>query len=283
MKKSWAWVNRQVMPLEEAAIPLSSAGFLLGDGVFETLRARRGKIFRENLHRARLACGLDVLGIDPGVLDTATAALHAVCESATPALDDVYLRVQVVREPSAGEQAAGSVTALARPCPVYPAHWFGPGVRLAISTLQIDPGAPLAGVKSLSYLPQVLARRQAQATGFDDALILNTEGRVCEAAHANVIARTGRVVYAPGREEGALNGVTRHVLLEWTREAGYEYETRLPCDVLAEADEAVLTSTLAGVVPVASIDSFPEAHLAGSEGAMAKEMRTVYETLLHTG
>ena len=202
--------------------------------------------------------------------------------AAADAFDDLYLRVQVVHEPGSGHPAAtGRVSALARPCPVYPENWYRHGVRLGVAALRCDPQAPLAGVKSLSYLPQVLARRDAQARGFDDALILNTAGRVCESAHGNVIARRDHTLYAPGREEGALAGVTRRALLQWAKTVGYAIESRLPWEALREIEEVMLVSTLAGVVPVAAIEGMGSVHLSGADGALVAAMAAAYEALLN--
>ncbi len=278
---SWAWLEGRVMPLAEATVALSSPGFLLGDGVFETLRARHGRIFRPEWHWERMAHGLEVLGIDPAVLETVETAVHEVCDAAASLLDDIYLRVQVVRELNHDGPARGRVSTIARPCPTYPPHWYRDGVSLGVADLRSDPHAPLSGVKSLSYLPHTLARRRAQGRGFDEALILNTEGRVCESAYGNVIARIDHVLYSPGREEGALDGVTRRVLLDWAQSQGYAIETRLPWMVLAEAEEVVLVSTLAGVVPVAAIEHLPQTHFAGAKGKLFSALRAAYEKLLN--
>lgn len=276
---AWAWCKGRLMPLADATLALDDPGFLLGDGVFETLRARRGRIFEWSRHRARMAHGLDVLGIAPEALDTAQEALEALASRTDSATEDTYLRVQVVREADTSTHAAGRVTALARPLPAYPAHWHAEGVRLGLAEWRCELQSPLAGVKSLSYLPQVLARRRVQARGFDDALILNSEGRVCESAHGNIIARLERTLYAPGREEGALAGVTRDVLLRWAQDNGYDVEIRLPRDVLGEMEEAVLVSTLAGVVPVASVEGL-DTRFAGGEGELAVALAQAYEVLL---
>lgn len=275
----WAWIEGSVVPLAEASVPLDDPGFLLGDGVFETLRGRRGRLFEWPRHRARMAHGLEVLGIATAGLETVQEALKALAAVGAGAFDDQYLRVQMVRVPGAGTSIPGRLTALVRPLPEYPAHWYESGVRLGVAEWRCDPRSPLAGVKSLSYLPQVLARRRVQAQGFDDALILNTDGRVCESAHGNVIARLGRTLYTPGREEGALAGVTRDVLLGWARDNGYEIEIRLPWDVLPMADEVVLASTLAGVVPVATVEGL-DVRFAGGNGELAAAMRQAYEDML---
>lgn len=275
----WAWVAGRLMPLDKASVPLVDPGFLLGDGVFESLRARRGRIFEWPRHRARMEHGLAVLGIEPEVLDGVEDALEALADAAAPAFDEQYLRLQVVREAGPADPAGGWVTALVRPLPEYPAHWHERGVRLGAAEWKTDPDSPLAGVKSLSYLSQVLARRRAQARGFDDALVLNTEERVCESAHGNVIARLGRTLYAPGREEGALAGVTRDLLLEWAEVNGYEVEIRLPWDVLDGMEEVVLVSTLAGVVPVTGVEGL-NVRFAGAGGELAAAMTQAYEDML---
>ncbi|HEX5314346.1 MAG TPA: aminotransferase class IV [Gammaproteobacteria bacterium] len=271
-----AWIAGTVMPLAEARIALDDPGFLLGDGVFETLRARKGKPFRWDLHAERLAAGLAVVGIAAEALAVAEGAVHELAtRAAHDCDDDVYLRVQVSRLAA----SRAEVTALVRPLPAFPEHLYRRGARLAIADWHRDPADPLAGVKSLSYLPQVWARRAVQARGFDDALILNSFGRVCEAAHANVIARHGRVLYAPGPEEGALDGVTRRVLLAALPEDDYAVETRLDRIALVEAEELVLISTLAGVVPVSGIAGVDRLY-AGAAGVLAMHLAHAYAVLL---
>ncbi|HEX5313371.1 MAG TPA: aminotransferase class IV, partial [Gammaproteobacteria bacterium] len=273
-----AWVDGRILPLAEARIALDSPGFLLGDGVFETLRTRRGRVFRWDLHAARFAKGLAALDIAPAALPIAERAARELAGAAANCEDDLSLRVQVSRDAS----GIGEVSALIRPLPPRVERLYREGARLAIATSRRDPADPLAGVKSLSYLPQVLARRAARARGFDDALILNTPGRVCEAAHANVIARSGRRLYAPGREEGALDGVTRRVLLDDIAAGEDELQFRLERSELEAAEELVLTSTLAGVIPVASIEGVAKSY-AGSAGELARGLARRYEVLLESG
>lgn len=269
-----AWIEGRILPLAEARIALDDPGFLVGDGVFETLRARKGRPFRWDLHAERLAAGLAVVGIGTGELVEAERAVHELA-ARTGNGDDVYLRVQISRD-AVGEAA---VTALARPLPPYPERLYREGARLGISAWRRDPADPLAGVKSLSYLPQVWARREAQARDFDDALIFNSAGRVCEAAHGNVLARCGGRLYAPGPKEGALDGVTRRVLLAELADDDFALQLQLSRGELEEAEEVLLTSTLAGVVPVAEIEGVDRGY-AGPSGELARRLARAYETLL---
>ncbi|MGH8271311.1 MAG: aminotransferase class IV [Gammaproteobacteria bacterium] len=274
--KPLAWIEGRILPLVEARIALDDPGFLVGDGVFETLRARRGKLFRWDLHAERLAAGLAAVGIGNEALAVAERAAHEVAARAQDGYaDDLYVRVQVARDAT----GAGTVTALARALPQYPERLYREGARLGVAAWHRDLADPLVGVKSLSYLPQVWSRREAQARGFDDALILNSAGRVCEAAHGNVIARRGRNIYAPGSEEGALDGVTRRVLLAQIADDAYVLQSRLERSELEEAEEVVLTSTLAGVIPVVEIEGVSKRY-AGAAGELAARLTQTYETLL---
>lgn len=274
-KLNRAWVAGHVVPLEEARIPLDDPGFLLGDGVFESLRVRRGKLFRWDLHAERMAEGLAVLDMDRRVLDVAERTVRVLARQGGD--EDGSLRVQVVRRAS----GAGSVTALLRPLPHYPEHLYRQGARLAVADWRRDPDDPLCRVKSLSFLSQARTRRMAQAGGFDDGLIFNHNGRVSEASYANVIARYGKTVYAPGPREGALGGVTRRVLLDELFPGEYKLQTHLDREELEAADEVMLTSTYAGVIPVASIDAV-SAGYAGPSGELTRQLTQRYSTLLDT-
>jgi branched-chain amino acid aminotransferase len=263
------------VPLSEAHIALDDPGYLLGDGLFETLRARKGNVFRWDLHAERLAAGLSAIGIHSEALILAERAARGLAVEVANENDDVYLRVQVSRT-ATGE---AYVTALARPLPKYPARLYGEGARLAVAAWRRHPADPLAGVKSLSYLPQVWTRRAAQARGFDDALILNTRGKICEASYANVIAGYRNAIYAPSPEEGALDGVTRRVLLAGLDRNEYAMRSRLSWSELETADEVLLVSTLAGVIPVVEIEGVKKRY-AGPAGELARRLTMLYVTLL---
>jgi len=277
----WAWADDRLRPLADARIPLLDRGYLLGDGVFETLRARGGRLLAWPLHRDRMAHGLAVLGIEASALETAAQAAEAVTGRAARDVPvDLYVRVQVARCGETGREAdPGTVTASARPCPVTPERLRQSGARLRVAAWRRDPGDPLAGVKPLSYLPHVLARRAARAAGCDDALVLNTAGRVCESSYGNIVARVNGAWYAPGPDEGALDGVTRRLLLERAVPRGETVHDRLPVDALEQAEEVLLLSTLAGVVPVRAIDGVASA-LAGGHGRFAARFAAAYEALL---
>jgi branched-chain amino acid aminotransferase len=151
-------------------------------------------------------------------------------------------------------------------------------VRLATVAWRKDPRDPLAAVKHLSYLPYLIARRQAHAAGADDALILNTNGRVCEASHSNVLAVVDGALHAPGVGEGALDGVTRRLLLDSEAVGRSTVVDRITPEALAHADEVLLTNTVGGVVPVSRVDE--STRPAGAGGAWYARLGAAYEALV---
>jgi len=120
--------------------------------------------------------------------------------------------------------------------------------------------SPLARVKSLNYLDNILARREAAENGADDAILLNTRGRVAETTIANLFALIDGRVVTPSVAEGALPGIARGLILERLEVA----ERPLTLAELRRAGEIVLTNSL-GVRPVVAVDGVP---LTGGDGLL---------------
>lgn len=242
------WLNGRLLPATEAAIPVGDRGFLLGDGVYETIRIRNGEAQWLDRHLARLAYGLRVIALR---LEANLA--RAVAETiAANALADGSLRVTVTRgsgprgiAPPPQPEATTLVTAFPAAPPLPPA-------RIAIARrTRRNAFSPLAGIKSINCLDSIIARQEAARTGADDALLLDTRDRVAEATAANVFAVIDGELLTPPPDDGALPGITRaRVLALEGREA-----TLAPDDI-RRASEIFLTSSL-GIRPVAALDGAP--------------------------
>jgi len=133
------------------------------------------------------------------------------------------------------------------------------GIHLRTSSLRrpssdvLDPR-----VKSLNYLNNVLAKREAAHSGADDALVLNARGLIAEASATNLFALTGARLVTPPTTDGALEGITRRTILEVAADLGFETsESSLGRFDLYAADAVFLTGTRAGIVPVGSLDGSP--------------------------
>lgn len=269
-----AYVDGKVVDLADARIPLDDRGYLLGDGVFETLRVCDGRPFVPELHRRRLVEGLAAIGLDEtaaSAYDVAVAAL--LFEGRRRIGVDLQLRVQVSTGRMDGivqDDPRILVTGIARPFMPYPRDLLDNGVDLVMTDVVKRRGDRLATTKSLSFLPYVSARRQAVAAGAHDGLLGNDAGRIAEASTSNVFAVQDGRLHAPGPSEAALAGTMREVVLALVAAAdgapgGRELEVvpDLPLAALASADEAWLTNTTGGVVPVRSVDGHALAHPKG--------------------
>lgn len=263
-----AWVDGEIGPAHEARIPLLDHGFLFGDGVFEGIRVTPAGIFRLDEHMKRLETAGRAVGIAPR--GGFARVREIACETTRAwGARDGYLRLIVSRgvgalgidpascpEPGIFCIATGAVT--------LSADKQARGVDLITSSLRRPAGDVLdPRVKSLNYLNNVLAKREANLRGADDALVLNAQGLVAEASATNVFALHGSRLETPPVTDGALEGLTRRTVLEIGLEQGLEVRERsLGRFDLYAADAVFLTGTRAGLVPVGSLDGSPISQLA---------------------
>ncbi len=281
-------VNGAFVAPSAAGIAPGDRGFTLGDGVFETLRAKNGQPLRWALHEQRLIASLAMLGIDPGMsmeeLRGEVRACLLACGS-----DDSSVRISVSRgvaaerglAPSSGMQPTVAIEV--RPFAGYPPGLYKRGMSLVTSAIPRNERSPLARVKSLSYLENVLARMEAQEAGADEALVLNTAGGVAGASAANVFvvfeqARRQGTLVTPPVEEGALPGTVRGLVLgELAARCGLRAEEGrlLPGMLEGPGREVFLTNALMGVMPVTCIDG--RAAGGGTPGSYAARVAEALE------
>lgn len=252
------FLNGALMDAEAAAVSPMDRGFTLADGLFETLAVRDGRILRLDAHLDRLARGAAVLGLPLPARDGLATALKAV--RAENALAAGSLRLTVTRGcgprgvlPPPEPRPTVLVTAAPAGPPLPPA-------RLVTATVtRRNAASPLSRIKSLNYGDNILARQEAAARGTDDAVLLNTEGRIAETSIANLFAVIDGVLLTPPVRDGVLPGVMRAELLR----AGAREAPLRPED-LARASEIVLTSAL-GLRSVAALDDRPLAATGAAE------------------
>jgi branched-chain amino acid aminotransferase len=147
----------------------------------------------------------------------------------------------------------------AEPFAGYPAELYDWGARAVISGIPRNEHSPLARVKSLNYLDNVLARREAEARGVDDALLLNTAGDLACASAANLFLLLDGSLITPSVTSGALPGTLRELIaIELAPRVGLEVVERMvrPED-LQVADEVFLTNALMGIVSLTEVDALP--------------------------
>jgi len=231
--------------VEAAALPVSDRGFLLGDGLFETLRWSGGRIPRLDYHQARMRRSADMMGLPDPFDGVSLEALAAQFEG-----DDLVLRFSI----STGEGARG-LARPGRPCirrllTASPRSAPPTALRLVTVKPRRSASALTSGHKTLSYADNVHARRIAEAQGGDMALVLDTDGRLSGADCANLFWFADGRWETPSEACGALPGTVRaHILA-----AGHaETDARGP-NGLARAEQVAVTNAVMGVVPVSHLD-----------------------------
>jgi branched-chain amino acid aminotransferase len=264
------WLNGRILDEEEACIASSDRGFLLGDGVFETLRSYSGRLPTLRAHLERLDAGARVLGIAVPPLDRLE---RGTCELLLASgIANARIRITITSGPGPAGLARGEAepTVLITATPLVP--------RADVATAVVAPWIhderrPLAGVKTTSRAESVIALAHARERGADEALFLNRAGNVCEATTANVFAVRDGVVATPPPSAGCLMGITRQQVLELCRALAIEaLESDLPAAVLQSADELFLTSSTRGVQALVAVDGSPVA--AGERGPVTARLAT---------
>ncbi|MGO4123994.1 aminotransferase class IV [Inquilinus sp. YAF38] len=207
------WLNGEMLAAGAARIDPADRGFTLGDGLFETIRVRDGAAVWLDRHLARLAEGSAVLGI-PARFDDAALAKVCAAVIAAEGIEAGVLRLTVSR--GVGPRGvlppvAPSPTVLIAGAAGLPPQ--GPVALIVARGTCRNQASPLSRVKSLNYLDAVLARREAAERGADDAVMLNTAGRVAETTIANLFARIDGAWVTPPVAEGALPGIMRAEVL----------------------------------------------------------------------
>jgi branched-chain amino acid aminotransferase len=250
-------------------------GFQLGDGLFETLRARAGRITELAEHTARLrrsAVGL-AIELPDGV--EALLARGIADLLAAEGLDrpdgDASVRVTVSRGawtsrgllPPASVHLTATIVIQVWPVVPAPPDHLERGLSLVASAVRRDPSNPITTLKTTSRADYVYARLEARRAGAEDAVFLTLSGHLSEATTANIfLVRTaldGRVELAtPSLDCAILPGTTRSWLLRWAAGAGLRpVEGWLTPDELAAATEAFMSSSVAGVLPVTRFNGHP--------------------------
>jgi branched-chain amino acid aminotransferase len=247
MSAAIVWLNGELLPAGAARIDPADRGFLLGDGLFETMAARDGAVPELARHFARLAAGARLLRL-PMPLNAAGLAAGCSALLAANGMAEAALRLTLTRGPAPrglGRPAQTVPTMLMTAAPMQ----AGGPLRLVTASLRRDETSPLSALKTLNYLPGVLARIEAEEEGADDALLLNHQGFVAETTAANLFVKLDGRWYTPAVEDGALPGILRARLLE----AGLIEEAPL-LPVQLQAAEAVFAGNALGLRPVIALD-----------------------------
>jgi D-alanine transaminase len=271
-----SYVNGRYLPLAAASVNIEDRGYQFSDGVYEVCEVRGGRLIDERLHMKRLAFSLGELRIAmPMSPASLSVVLHEVVRRNRVRWGIVYL--QITRGVSRRDHA-------------FPPAGTAPAIVVTARNLDLAGAEKMAAdgvavisvpenrwervdIKSVSLLPNVLAKQAAREQGAREAWFVDGNGRVTEGSSSNawIVTRDGKVVTRQA-DHAILRGITRTVLLEAIAAQGLKLEERaFTLDEAYDAREAFITSASQIVLPVVKIDGRPVGN--GAPGLIASALR----------
>jgi branched-chain amino acid aminotransferase len=274
------YLNGEMVESGEARISAFDGGLTHGAGLFETIRVYNGNAFQldEHLRRLRVsAAKLHVpIPVDDAELTRAVARVLLANE-----LRDARMRLTVTtgdaRAPGAeeGEPHTATILIAAQKFEAYPADYYRRGMTVCVSSFKQGRHDPTVGHKTVSYLPRLLALREANAKQCGEALWFTTDNRLAEGCVSNAFLVRDEKLYTPPLDTPVLPGIARNVVLRCAAAKRIaSHEQPLTIDDLLAADEVFLTNVVMEIMPVCRI----ERHAVGDEkvGELTRTLRDAY-------
>jgi branched-chain amino acid aminotransferase len=277
------YLNGQLIPRSKAKLSPFDHGFLYGYGLFETMRAYNGHIFRLDHHLARLRRSAQSLGLANRL---ATFDLETACTKTLDAnkLKDARLRLTVSAgegdmTPDPGTCSSPTVLVTARNLVPLPPGKYESGFKAILSPLRRNSQSPLSQLKSTCYMENILARMAARAAGCDEAILLNEQGYLAEGSTTNIfLARNGELI-TPSLDSGVLPGITREAVLEIARASNIKtLERQVELKELIEVEEAFVTNSILELMPLTWFEGKPIG--PGKPGQLTRKLIAAYRKLV---
>ena len=253
-------INGEFIATQEARISIFDHGLLYGDGVFEGLRFYNKIIFKLDEHITRLCGSADAISLPmPVDKNQLIQWIHNLVELSP--LKDGYLRLILTRGVGAlgidpRNCQTGNIIMIADTLSLMDPTKLSEGIQLITATTRrISIEALDPRIKSLNYLNNILAKLEANQAQADEAILLNSQGHVCEASAENIFLVKDKTLYTPPCSDGALEGITRSVILELASALDIPNAVQsLKPESFYHADECFLTGSGAELIPVRSLD-----------------------------
>jgi branched-chain amino acid aminotransferase len=262
-----AWVNGTFRTAGEPALSAFDHGTTVGDGVFETLKVVGGRPFALRRHLARLTTSAQGIGLAPPDHDVLRRAIDETL-AAHAGTSVGRLRITV----TGGEAPLGSARGEASPTVIVavgPSSTWPEAESVVVVPWTRNERSPVAGLKTTSYVENVVALAHARDRHATEALFADTKGRLSEGTGSNVFVVIDGVLMTPSLACGCLPGVTRALVLQWC--GGVEAE--LPMSALHDAEEVFLTSSTRDITPVRWIDGH---EIPSAPGPVTREAQQLF-------
>ncbi|MBI4843097.1 MAG: branched-chain-amino-acid transaminase [Nitrospirae bacterium] len=254
------YLNDKLVPESKAVVSVFDHGFLYGDGIYETLRAYEGAVFKLEEHLDRLFHSASLINLR--LLKSPEEIEKALYETLRAnRLKEAYVRITFSRgagpiglDPSLCPKPTFVI--IANPFKGYPTSYYKKGVKAAVvKTRRNYKGAIDPQIKSLNFLNNVLAKAEAMERGAYEAVMLNYKGHVAEGTVSNIFFVKDGVICTPSVNAGILDGITRRTIINIAKAAGLTVkEGSFRPDDIYKADEVFLSNTTMEVMPVNQFD-----------------------------
>ena len=279
--REWVCLNGQLVPAEEARISVFDSGLMQGIGLFETMRAYDGRVFRLERHLDRLVASASELGwaVAPDVEEMADS-VGQVLEASSEG--DLRVRLTVTTGSLRAverEQPELTVVTTASPGAKYPDELYTQGVSVIVPGFRQSHHDPTVGHKTTSYFARLAALRVAHARGAFEALWLTQEGQVAEGSITSLFAVKDGGLITPPLDTPVLPGITRAAVIELASEMRVSVEEVAPTlEELLAADEVFLTNSMMEIMPVVRVGL----ESVGDEkpGELTRKLATAYGELI---
>jgi D-alanine transaminase len=274
---SLACLNGEILPVEEARVPVWDRGFTFGDSIYEVFRLFSGHLWLESEHVARLRRSLDEMEFPPVDLDLLLDRVRRTVELSEVREGTAYIQITRGVAPRAHAFPDASTppteVIIIRPYDDNPTAELRETGVAVISHPDLRWGR--CDIKSTNLLGNVLALEHAKRAGAFEAILIGRDGLVTEATHSSVLwVRNGRLEGTPDGPE-ILPGTKRHFVQSLAPKADLPFaETRITLDDLLRCDEVMLLGTTIEVLPVTSIDGHPVGD--GTPGRFTRKVQAAY-------
>lgn len=253
------YLNGKMVSRQDAKVSVFDHGLLYGDGAFEGIRSYHRRVFKLKEHIDRLYETCHTLMIDIGM--TRKQMSEAIIQTLkVNKLDDAYIRVIITR----GEGDLGldprkcygrpSIIIITDKITLYPKELYAKGMEIiTVPTIRNHPEALNPRLKSLNYLNNILAKIEANTSGYSEAIMMDHQGYVAECTGDNIFIIKDKVLSTPS--QGRLKGITRDAVFELAQKLKIKTEERfITRHEIFTADECFLTGTAAEIIPVVKVD-----------------------------
>jgi branched-chain amino acid aminotransferase len=260
LSEQWIFLNNRFVKKEDAVVSVYDHGFLYGDGVFEGIRMYNGNVFRLDDHLKRLYESAHSIMLNiPYEKDELKELIVETLRKNQ--LQDAYIRLVVSRgvgdlglNPFTCERSG--VIIIAEPLALFPNKLYETGIEvISVPSRRNRADVLSPKVKSLNYLNNILVKIEANLAGVSEALMMNDQGYIAEASGENIFIVKDGVIKTPPGYVGALEGVTRNVIIELSKKEQFDIlEDIFTRHDVYTADEVFLTGTAAEVIAVVKVD-----------------------------